>query len=138
MRDPDLNISELEWPTKSKPSQETKPSKIPRHRNGEKFLKGPIPLDWLSIAMKLPGKALHVADILWFYSGIKRSAEIPLSLSKLKEFGITRTSAARALRSLEEVGLVTVDRKQGRKAVVRLLPRTKNQEADMPMEDELS
>lgn len=138
MRDPDLNVSELEWPTKSTRPNGNSPSKIPRHRTGEKFLKGPIPLDWLSRAMKLPGKALHVADILWFYSGIKRSAEIPLSLSKLKKFGITRTSAARALRNLEEAGLVTVDRKQGRKAVVRLLPAIKNEEPDMPMEDEES
>lgn len=137
MREPDLDVSELQWPTKAATSKEAKPSRIPRHRTGEKFLKGPIPLDWLSQAMKLPGKALHIADILWIYSGIKRSAEIPLSLSRLKEFGITRTYAARALKSLEGAGLITVDRKQGRKAVVKLLPGTRsNESADDSLEDE--
>jgi hypothetical protein len=31
----------------------------PRHRRGERFLKGPIPWPWISAAAALPGKALH-------------------------------------------------------------------------------
>jgi hypothetical protein len=38
--------------------------KPPRHRSGEKFLKGPIPLLWLIQAGRLPGKALHVGLLL--------------------------------------------------------------------------
>ena len=34
--------------------------KPPRHKQGEKFLKGPVPLKWLERAACLPGKALHL------------------------------------------------------------------------------
>jgi len=45
---------------------------LPRHKLGEKFLKGPIPWDWISRAAKQPGKAVHVALVLWFLAGIKK------------------------------------------------------------------
>jgi hypothetical protein len=43
-----------------------------RHRQGEKFLKGPIPWPWLERAFLLPGKALHVALLLWREAGCRR------------------------------------------------------------------
>ena len=35
--------------------------KPPRHKPGEKFFKGPIPLNWLTQATTLPGKTIAVA-----------------------------------------------------------------------------
>jgi len=46
--------------------------KPPRHRQGEKFLKGPIPWPKLERAFLLPGKALHVALLLWREAGCRR------------------------------------------------------------------
>src|SRR5262249_13109563 len=54
-------------------------SKLPRHKQGEHFLRGPIPLKWLTMASSLPGKALHVALAIWYGSGLRKSAMVPLS-----------------------------------------------------------
>ena len=40
-------------------------TRLPRPKAGERFLKGPIPMDWLSAAARLPGKSLHVAIAIW-------------------------------------------------------------------------
>src|SRR6266567_8121172 len=81
-------------------------TKPPRPRAGDRFLKGPVPMNWLERAAQQPGKALHVGIILWFFAGLKRSAEVRLSLSRLSAFGLDRHAASRGLRSLEAVGLV--------------------------------
>jgi hypothetical protein len=95
--------------------------RLPRHRPGERFLKGPIPLTWLQHAGRLPGKALHVSIALWYFAGIKRTQEVSLSLSRLVEFGANRYAAARGLRALEAARLVSVVRHVGRRPVVTLL-----------------
>ena len=37
--------------------------------NKDFFLRGPIPLDWLSAAAQLPGKTLNVGVALWWLKG---------------------------------------------------------------------
>lgn len=96
-------------------------SQAPRHRNGDKFLKGPIPWSWLTLAARQPGKALHVAIALWFWAGVKRRRQMPLSLSRLTMLGADRFSAARGLAALEQAGLVSVIRLPGRNPTVTLL-----------------
>lgn len=97
-------------------------SRAPRHKVGQKFLKGPIPLDWLAMAAMQRGKALHVALALWFWAAVKRSAQVAFSMSWLEAtFGVTRYSGYRGLAALEEVGLVSVVRHRGRKPMVTLL-----------------
>lgn len=96
----------------------------PRHNPGELFLKGPIPWNWMSRALALSGKALHVGLVLWFLAGLKKSAEVSLSLKSLERYGLSRWAAARGLQSLEEQGLVLVNRGRGRKAKVILLSTT--------------
>jgi hypothetical protein len=101
----------------SRPSRKT-----PRHKAGQKFLKGPIPLDWLSMAAKQPGKAFHVAIALWFWVGLRKSCEVAFSMSWLEAtFGVDRFSGYRGLAALEGVGLVLVVRHRGRKPMVTLL-----------------
>jgi hypothetical protein len=95
---------------------------VPRHKVGQKFLKGPIPLNWLSMAARQPGKAFQVALGLWFWAGVKKSCEVAFSMSWLKTtFGVDRYSGYRGLAALEGVGLVAVVRHPGRKTVVTLL-----------------
>jgi len=96
-------------------------TKLPRHRLGEKFLKGPIPLLWLAAAAKQPGRALHVGIAVWFLAGIKRNAVIALSSSILVSFGVNRHAVYRGLKALERAGLVSVVRKPGRLPQVTLL-----------------
>jgi hypothetical protein len=84
------------------------PGKPPRHRAGEKFLKGPIPWPWLARAFGLPGKALHVALLLWREAGCRRSRTVRLCLNGGLPAGLNRQSARRGLRQLEGAGLVEV------------------------------
>jgi hypothetical protein len=85
------------------PSKSKRP---PRHKPGEKFLKGPIPLVWLAKAARLQGKVLHVAIALWFMAGIKRARTVPLPSLTLRILGVRRQTSYRALTALEEAGLV--------------------------------
>jgi len=94
----------------------------PRHRSGEKFLKGPIPWNWLTKAAQQPGKALHVAFTLWFWAGIERRRDVFLSLSRAaRELGTSRSAMSRGLKFLEHAALVSVQRQSGRKPKVTLL-----------------
>src|SRR5690349_820802 len=77
--DPDAFRAPVESNLEARQTRPTK--KPPRHRPGEPFLKGPIPWRWLSRAMRLTGKALHVAILLWKESGIKQNRTIRFNLS---------------------------------------------------------
>jgi len=96
------------------------PRTPPRPRRGEHFLKGPIPLDWLSAAARLPGKSLHVGIALWFMGGLQKSRVVPLSNITSLRFGLDRNAKYRALAWLEEAGLIAVERKLGRAPIVTL------------------
>lgn len=78
------------------------------------FLKGPIPLDWLSQAGSLPCAALRVGLVLWFEVGRRRSTTIRLGPGLLGKLNIPRTTGQRGLKALEAAGLVTVERHTGR------------------------
>jgi hypothetical protein len=87
-----------------------------------RFLRGPIPLAWLTAAGRLPTRALHVAVALAFLSGVERTRvglKVPPKL--LTEFGLNRFARYRALNDLERAGLITiVQRAPGRCPVVTL------------------
>ena len=93
-----------------------KRAQLPRHKKGEEFVKGPIPLTWLSKACRLRGKALAIAMALWFKAGVQRNVPtVVLSSTLLKRFGVTnRKSGYRGLALLEAAGLVEVERHRGR------------------------
>jgi len=100
------------------------PSERPAWLTRSGFLKGPVPVAWLTAAGSLHGKALQVGIILWFLAGRrKRLDNLKLNLSKLNgAFGFDRSTASRALLSLERAGLVSVHRARGACARVTLLP----------------
>jgi len=87
----------------------------------KKFIKGPIPFDWITKAARAKGKTLHVAIALWFLVGVKRSRQVALSQSTLKRFGVGRQASYRALLRLEDAGLVSVYRHPGRNPIVTIL-----------------
>jgi hypothetical protein len=93
---------------------------LPRHQQGELFLRGPIPLIWLRAASTLPGRALSVAIALWFLAGCERSRVVALPNGLCASFGVDRFSKRRALDALQSAGLVTVTHHRGRKPIVSL------------------
>ena len=83
-----------------------------------RFVKGPLQLEWIATAARLRGSALSVGIRLWFLAGLNRSSTV--TLAGMAEFGVTRWSAQRALKDLEQAGLVAVERRAGRKPIVTI------------------
>lgn len=93
----------------------------PKPRPHSRFLSGRIPWDWIEKAAQLPGRALAVGLTLWLWAGIKKSAQIKLSVSSLSAMGVKRNAAYRAIKELERAGLISVIRHTGRKPRITLL-----------------
>lgn len=86
------------------------------------FLKGPIPLNWLSCAAKLPGKApLAVALAIMFESGRRKSNEIVLTTAICERFDVNRKAKYQGLQKLEEANLIDVHRQPRKNPVVRII-----------------
>ena len=96
------------------------PRSVGPKRSG-RFLKGPIPLCWLTRAAALPGKALHVAIALWYRAGMQGTAGVSATNVLAAEFALDRHAKSRGIRALERAGLVAVTRVGGRSPVVDLL-----------------
>jgi len=86
------------------------------------FIKGPIDLDWISQVALLPGKALNVGLALMYLRGLTKSNEdLKLADKHFKTFNISRKAVSSALALMEEVGLVKVERVQGRKNRITII-----------------
>jgi len=97
----------------------TAPPLPPRHRPGERFLRGPVQWLWLQAASRCGGKSLAVGLAVWHLVGITGKASVPLSIARVAgDLGFDRASGSRGLRALERAGLVTVSRAPGRKVLV--------------------
>ncbi|HZT83464.1 MAG TPA: hypothetical protein VFA26_24755 [Gemmataceae bacterium] len=114
------------------------PRGLPRHRQGEKFLKGPVPWAWLERAGRLPGRALLVGLLLWREAGCRKGRTVTFCLTHAREWGCDHQTFRRGLRALAGAGLVTVHRRPGRALSVTLLDapaangRTADLDADRP------
>jgi hypothetical protein len=86
-----------------------------------KFLRGPIPCWWLVKAARLPGKALHLAAVLWQRKGVVRSNHVTLSARSMSELGVKWDAVRRALKHMENAGLVRVGRTVGRSPRVEIV-----------------
>jgi len=102
-------------------------SRLLHHKPGEKFLKGPVPLRWLTQAARLRGRSLDLGVALWFLAGLHRARTVSLPNSVLAQFGVGRHAKYRALNWLEQDALVIVERRPGRNPVVTLLEAVKVQ-----------
>ena len=98
-----------------------KSRRLPRHSRGQKFLWGPIPWSWIEAAMRLPGRSSDVGIILWQVAGMRKNRIVRFEHKAARSVGIERRAVSRALASLENAGLVEVERKPGRCPVVTLL-----------------
>lgn len=90
-------------------------------QKSECFIKGPLPLDWISAAAMLPGRTLAVGLALWFEAGCKKSMTVTLTTKLLASFGVERGAKMRALRKLKEAHLIEYKVRCGKNPVVRIL-----------------
>jgi hypothetical protein len=87
----------------------------------DRFLKGPVPWNWLVRASKLPGTALILGLCLWRLKGATRSNSVWLGNSELQPFGIDRAAKSRGLAALEKAGLIAINRNAARRPIVTIL-----------------
>ena len=112
------------------PSSVGKP-KPPRKR--KKWLNEPFvnkaPRRWLVKAYEIAsGSGVMIALALWYLSGMKRrDRTVRLTNLEAERWGVSRQSKWRALASLVEAGLITVERRPKTSPLVTIL--------DMPEEE---
>ena len=90
------------------------------------FLKGPIPLWWLTRAAALPGKALALGVALWWLHGMSRGGSVKLTSRALEAMSVSRDAASDGLRRLELDGLVSIQRAKGRRSVIHIICEAKS------------
>jgi hypothetical protein len=101
---------------------------FPKSKKIKNFLKGPIPLPWLSRAAKLPGKTFQVAVALWYWRGIRNKDQIPFSASRLlKDWGVSPSTGSRSLKKIEKAKLILITSKPGKMGLVKFILGKGNQ-----------
>jgi hypothetical protein len=80
-----------------------------------------IPLSWAMRAAALPGKSLAVGIVIWYLAGISKRHTITLSNKIRERFGVKRNSSRRALRWLEDAGLVKVEHSGNKSPCITIL-----------------
>ncbi|HXW71985.1 MAG TPA: hypothetical protein VEK34_11165 [Methylocella sp.] len=85
-----------------------------------KFIKGPIPLDWISKANSLPGKAGAVGVALWFLVGVQRSTTIKTTNQIEVIAACGRKAVYSALEALEKAGLIRKSSAPGNRPPVEI------------------
>ena len=128
-----FEINTIQMPAASTDSATSESRTLPRHKSGQHFLKGPIPIDWLCVASHQCGKGsgFTVGIIIWYLCGLSKSrARIRLKGSVVRQFGLTRYACYRGLADLEKALLVSVERHPGRNPVVSVLPVLNQEEGE--------
>lgn len=96
-------------------------SKSVRYKRYNKFIKGPLPLDWFMLAAKLQGKAMNIGLALWYLSGLNKADKVKLTHGVLRDFDVSPRTSYRVLEQMEKVGLIQVTRHRGRSPIVTLI-----------------
>ena len=87
-------------------------------RRAGRFLRGPIPMNDIATAARLPGQALAVFLAVHHRQALTKTQRVNLPKGLLGELGVTKDAKARALRALEGAGLVRVERRSGRSSSI--------------------
>ena len=82
------------------------------------FLKGPIYLDWLSAAARLPGKAINLALAVRWLVDMNGGNPAKLTAKALALLNVSEDACSDGLRRLESKGLITVTRQPGQRPTV--------------------
>ena len=95
-------------------------------RPESKFIRGPIPFDWMKRANKLGGKVGAVGLALWFLSGLRKSKDFKITGEVEELAAVDRKTLYRALEALESSGLISLRRLEGARPIVTLLQGESN------------
>ena len=87
------------------------------------FLKGPISMEWLSLAAKLPGKAFHLAVAIQWLAGMNSNQKFKITAKALELLGVSKDAYRDGLRRLEVAELVSVERRAGQFPRVSIHPK---------------
>ena len=90
------------------------------------FFRGPVPLDWMQRAARLPGKAFQVALAIWHLRTLAKLNSFKMEQKHVRAFGVRRDAYHRALRALEGAQLITATRSHGRNAVISIIQDHQN------------
>ena len=90
-------------------------------KRGGLFIKGPIPMAWISRAAKLPGKVLHVALALFWLAGMKPQQKVKMTRQALDFFNVSEDAYRDALPRLEKAELIKVWRAPGQRALIEIV-----------------
>jgi hypothetical protein len=87
----------------------------------KRFIKGPIPLDWMTHANALPGKAGAVGIALWFLAGVTKNP-VFRATRKIEEIACCeRKSVYAAFTALEAAGLIRLTPKRGSRPTIEIV-----------------
>ena len=95
----------------------------------EPFLRGPIPLGWVTAAASLPGKTINVALALWWRHGMAQGKPFKLTQTALTALNVERDAESRGIARLEQAGLIHVERKPGQRPLISLLDLSRSTRA---------
>ncbi len=87
----------------------------------ELFLRGPIPIRWLSSAAELPGKAINLALALWWLHGMAKGKSFKLRGDAVRLFRVSRDATDTGLARLEQARLIAVERRPGQRPTISIL-----------------
>ena len=96
----------------------------PSNAKAQKRFIRTMPLAWVQQAAQLPGKALHVGIVLWYWAGITGSLTVALTRPRLKQFGLNHETGRRGLLALEHANLIRIERQERKSPRVTLLRTT--------------
>jgi hypothetical protein len=85
------------------------------------FIKGPVPLAWITQANALPGKAGAVGIALWFLVGVKKSRTFRTTRQIEEIAACGRKAVYSALTALEGAGLIKFAPAQGARPSIEVL-----------------
>jgi DNA-binding transcriptional ArsR family regulator len=120
----DLRVPQVEVAPWSVPARSESRRARPHGWLGGKFVKGPIPLNWLGRASNLGvGKApLATALAIWYLAGLRGTNEsLLLTGATVAQFGVSPSAKSRALVVLEKAGLISVKREGRKNPLVTIL-----------------
>jgi len=129
----DQNVG-MSWPS---PSLEVRRKILtPKQLQPTKFLRGPVPLDWLAAASLAGRPAISIGLSLWYVSGCSGGKRtVSLNQSARQHMSLTPTTVHRGLRALAAAGLIQIVKQQpGAHPVVKLVERVSDEveSCDLP------
>ena len=86
-----------------------------------KFIAGPVDVSWVCKASRLGVKALLVGLALWHLRGLRKADTFVVSNIMLRDWGVQQDAKRRALRALQKIGLIKIERLGKRSPQVTLV-----------------